>query len=96
MMWGYGLNMGWMPWAWVLAIVLLGLVAFVVVWAVTAGARPNGWRDSGTSEHSGSSEHPGQLTPRQILDMRYARGELSTDEYRERLTVLGEGGRTGE
>ena len=29
-------------------------------------------------------------TPRQILDERYAKGELTTQEYTERLTVLGE------
>ncbi len=27
--------------------------------------------------------------PRQILDERYARGELTTEEYRERLAQLG-------
>lgn len=96
MMWGYGFNMGWMPWVWVLAIVFLGLVAFLVVWAVTAGARHDGSRDRDTGTDRATSERPGQSTPRQILDMRYARGELSTDEYRERLTVLGEGDHTGE
>jgi len=30
-----------------------------------------------------------QPTPRQILDERYARGELTTEEYRERVETLG-------
>jgi putative membrane protein len=92
MMWGYGFNMGWMPWVWALTLVALGLVAFLVVWAVTAGARHDGSRD----RDSRSSGYPGPSTPRQILDMRYARGELTTDEYRERLAALGEGERNGE
>jgi putative membrane protein len=30
-----------------------------------------------------------ERTPREILDRRYARGELTTEEYQERLRVLG-------
>jgi putative membrane protein len=87
MMWGYGFNPGWMWLVWVLALVVIGLVVFVVVWAVNGRAR-----------HDSSSGRMGQLqqpsarsTSRQILDERYARGELTADEYREHLTVLGEG-----
>lgn len=87
MMWGYGFNMGWMSLLWTLAIVALGLVAFIVVWAITAGAR----RDGSRGRAWGLSEHPARSTPRQILDERYAKGELTTEEYRERLAVLGEG-----
>ncbi|MGA6093785.1 SHOCT domain-containing protein [Microbacterium sp. NPDC079356] len=28
-------------------------------------------------------------TPKQILDERYAKGELTSEEYRERLATLG-------
>jgi len=31
----------------------------------------------------------GAPSPKQILDERYARGELTTEEYRERVTTLG-------
>ena len=33
--------------------------------------------------------NPAPATPRQILDERYARGELTTEEYQERLKNLG-------
>ncbi|WP_253907990.1 SHOCT domain-containing protein [Arthrobacter sp. H20] len=33
----------------------------------------------------------GATPARRILDERYAKGELSTEEYRERLEVLGDG-----
>ncbi|MBA4103835.1 MAG: hypothetical protein C0488_16640, partial [Arthrobacter sp.] len=33
----------------------------------------------------------GRTRAQQILDERFARGELSEEEYRERLRVLGEG-----
>ena len=35
----------------------------------------------------------GPRRSREILEERYARGEISTEEYRERLRTLDEGGR---
>lgn len=87
MMWGYGFNTGWMSLLWILAVIALGLVAFMVIWAVTAGVRHDGSR----GRAGGFSERPVRSTPRQILDERYAKGELTTEEYRERLAVLSEG-----
>ena len=46
----------------------------LVVWAV-AGFRP------------GSDQS--QRTPRQLLDERYARGEIDDEEYQKRRVVLG-------
>lgn len=75
--WGHmdGWGGGWM-WLWTLAVVVL-VVAFLV-WLVRAGA--------------GSSQGPPADDPerraREILAERYARGELSTEEYRERLSQL--------
>ena len=86
MMWGYGFNPGWMWLLWVLALVVIGLIVFVVVWAVNDGAKrefPSG--------HAGHSQPPpARSTSRQILDERYAKGELTAEEYREHLRVLGE------
>lgn len=87
MMWGYGFNTGWMSLLWALAVIALGLVAFLVIWAATAGVR----RDGSRGRAGEPSEYPVRSTPRQILDERYAKGELTTEEYRERLAVLGEG-----
>jgi putative membrane protein len=57
-------------------IVLLLWVALVatVVWFVARSARPR--------------ERSGVERAREVLAERYARGELTTDEYRERLEQL--------
>jgi putative membrane protein len=71
---------GWGPgggWAWLWGpIVLLLWVALVatVVWFVARSARPR--------------ERSGLERAREVLAERYARGELTTDEYRERLEQL--------
>lgn len=73
-MWEYGYG-GW-GWMWLVgAVVLAGIVALVVV-LIRSSMAP---RSSGAATS----------TPRQILDERYARGELTTEEYRERVEVLG-------
>jgi putative membrane protein len=86
MMWGYGFNMGWMWLFGLLALAGLVLLVIVIVWVTGGGIKRNDARGvvplvSNVGARSAS---------RQILDERYARGELTTDEYRERLTVLGE------
>jgi putative membrane protein len=81
MMWGDGYLMGW--WWWIgggLVVLLIVVVVVVLVVATTRSARaPLGMPPSGP-------------TPRQILDERYAKGELTTEEYQERIRVLGSGG----
>jgi putative membrane protein len=88
MMFGYGFGMGWM-WLWgLLALVGLLILIFVIVRVTTGGFKRN--ETSGTLPTiAGAAE---KRTPRQILEERYAKGELSTEEYRERLSVLGEDG----
>lgn len=87
-MFGYGLDMGWM-WLWgLLAVAGLVLLIFVIVRLITSGIKRND--TSGTSP--GVAGAVGKSTARQILDERYANGELTTEEYRERLSVLGEDG----
>lgn len=78
-MFGHGYPMGWV-WLWVLLIIIgLLVLAFVIVRVATGGVK----RDS-------AREGAVMRTARQILDERYAKGELTTDEYRERLSVLSE------
>ena len=56
-------------------IVFWGLIIAAVVWLVRA------------LSHSRSA-HAGLETPSALLDRRFASGEISADEYRERKTVL--------
>ena len=88
MMFGNGFGMGWM-WLWGL-LALAGIVVLIlaIVWAANGGVK----------RHDASGTFPAtpdvglKPTPRQILDERYAKGELTTEEYRERVTVLSHGG----
>ena len=75
MMWGYGGG----AWMWIVGgLVLIGVVVLVVVLIRSATAGTN----------VGATPAATTSTPRQILDERFARGELTTDEYRERLETL--------
>jgi putative membrane protein len=62
-----------------------GFLWIVLIWGVIAFFvwRRRGWR----RDPSGSGEA--------VLGERYARGEITEDEYRERLRVLKESGRRG-
>ena len=78
MMWGYGYNGG--AWMWVVGgLIVVGVVVLVVALM----------RNSTAATRAGTALAPGASTPRQILDERYARGELTTEEYRERVETLG-------
>ena len=69
-----GWDGGWM-WLWGSLMMIFWVVVIgVAVWLVTRG------QDRGTRERSDR--------PREILAERYARGELDTDEYHERLEAL--------
>lgn len=78
MMWGYGYNGG--VWMWVVGgLIVVGLVVLVVALI----------RNSTAATRAGTTITAVTSTPRQILDERYARGELNTEEYRERVVTLG-------
>jgi putative membrane protein len=64
---------GWMGWS----VHLIGwvLVLGLIIWAVTYASRSGGGRVR-TS------------TAAELLDERYARGELTTEEYRERKDTM--------
>lgn len=71
----YGHGLG-IAWVWPL-ILVLGLA--VVVWALIRASRANGEQVSAASSR-----------PREILQERFARGEISEQELRERMRVLDE------
>lgn len=83
-MMGSGWGMGWMWLFWLLLILGVVLVVVVLVRAVGGGV-------TGPSEgRRGAAPQPGRSRARELLDERYARGEISTEEYRERLSALGD------
>lgn len=78
--WGHmdGWGGGWM-WLWGVAMMVLFVVA--IVWLVRAS--------SGGIGRSGGSPRDPVERAREILAERYAQGELTTEEYRERMSELG-------
>ena len=65
----------------VLALIILGIWA-LVVWLRNTRSRPE------TRTNTDVATDGGQNRAREILGERYARGELTTDEYNERLGTL--------
>ena len=89
MMMGYGYGMGWMWLFWLPLFV--GIVLLVVLAVRVLGGGISRDASADTSPGPRGGDRPlGRSRAREVLDERYARGELSTDEYRERLQVLGE------
>lgn len=77
MMSGIGMGAAWLFWL----LIVVGVVLLVVVLVrllSTRGARGSGGIPSGRSP------------ARRLLDERYARGELTSEEYQERVRTLGE------
>ncbi len=76
---------GWMgPYGWigmilslVFTVVILGGLVWLVVWAV---------RRSGTGNYSGGT--PAGMSPKEIAQMRYARGEITREQYQQLLEDL--------
>lgn len=82
MMWGYGWDMGWM-WLFV-PLTLIGIVLVVLLAVRLFGG---GVSRGGVA---GPLAAQGRSRARQILDERFAKGELTADQYREQLRVLDE------
>lgn len=85
MMWGDG--MGWM---WLFRFLLAAgvlVLVFVLVKSLTGPSRGS------RSGKDGVPTRPESDRARGILQERYARGEISAEEYRERLRILDEGNR---
>ncbi|UNK44237.1 SHOCT domain-containing protein [Arthrobacter sulfonylureivorans] len=73
-------GMGWMWIFWILLIVGLVLLIILLVRLVGGGVSGRGTRATGGSR------------AREILAERYARGDLTAEEYREGLRTLDEAG----
>ena len=86
MMWGNGYNMAW---GWPVGLLMMVAIVLLIVWAVRtfAGGTDRASQRGDTSVVSGKGE---RSQARQILDDRFAKGELDTTEYRERLKIIDE------
>ena len=86
MMWYWNGGVHW--WGWLLGALMMLAFWTLVIWGVwyllTSAGR--GW--SRPPEQPGPPAPP---APRQILDERLARGDISADEYRHLLEVMNEG-----
>jgi putative membrane protein len=81
-----GLGWGWMALMMVVMVLFWGAVIVGIVWLIR-GAASGPW----LRERSVSKE-----TPAEILDRRFAEGEISEEDYRARREVLaGRGGAVG-
>jgi putative membrane protein len=81
MMWG---NYGMSGWSWGFGgLVVIGVVILIIVFA---RRQPTSRLPAQSSAVTPAASTP---TPKQILDERYAKGELTTEEYRERIAALG-------
>lgn len=79
MMWwndGAGYGMGWGGW-------VLMVVAMIVFWGIVVVGVLALFRQSRTNRT------PTQDSPREVLDERFARGEIDAEEYRARKAILG-------
>lgn len=86
MMWGngYGYNMAW---GWPIGLLMLAAVVLLIIWAVRAFAGgPSRGGQGGDARITLAKGERSQA--RQILDDRFAKGEVNATEYRERLRVL--------
>ena len=84
----YGYGMGWG--GWLLMVIVVLLFAALVVAVVLALLRTTGGlRGSGGDASTGAASSPrGASTAQQVLDERYARGEIEEEEYLRRRSVL--------
>ena len=85
-----GYSDGWVGMIWVMffgLVITAGLVFLVIVAVRSTGGRAGNAPGSPGPSHLYGA-HPTSRA-QQILADRYARGELTTDEYEERLRVIG-------
>lgn len=76
----YGPHMdgAWMWPVMIMSTIVLVALAVAMSWALAHGARPTGLDTTAQRDRA-----------RDILDERFAKGELDTDEYRARREALG-------
>lgn len=89
MMWGYGPGWGWMVLMPVLWVLLLG----AIIWAVARLVQ--GSSDRGATRPPAIMPPTKTETAQEILDRRYASGEIDTDTYHQmRAELAGHGAGT--
>ncbi|WP_308292623.1 SHOCT domain-containing protein [Pseudarthrobacter cellobiosi] len=87
-----GFDMGGMGLAWIFWLLLIAggvMLAVVLVKAFTRNGGGNAPTDGQGPPRTGA----GPARAKEILEERYARGEISTEEYQERRRILEEDGR---
>lgn len=80
-MWNYGPNSGGNAMMWfgmIFGIIVLLIFLALIIWLITYVSRKN----------TGDSRLPESSRAVELLKERYARGEIGTEEYRERLLEL--------
>ncbi|OCX74398.1 SHOCT domain-containing protein [Acidithiobacillus thiooxidans] len=66
-----------MPWGWIFPLIFLVLMVVFMVFMMRGGM-------GGGPMCGGSHQTPGSAeTPREALDRRYARGEITREEYQQ-------------
>ena len=87
MMGWYGNGVGWAGWV-TMTLVMVSFWA-VVVFAVLAIFRGSGGSNQSGGQSSGQgSGQAGQRSPLEILQERFARGEIDAEELRTRAEIL--------
>jgi putative membrane protein len=77
----YGEHMGGIGWGWIVGLALLIAAVVLLIWAVTSMRRP-----------AGSSKDATHGTePLNILRERFARGEITKEQFEEAKRTLGYG-----
>ncbi|GAA1464602.1 SHOCT domain-containing protein [Microbacterium thalassium] len=84
---GMGFGMGW-GWGWVWAILVLVGIGLLVYVAIRLSLRPKEPREPTPPVGTGPAAGATTGSAQQILEERYARGEIDTDEFTERMRVL--------
>ena len=81
MMWGYGAGYGWF--GWLMGTILLALIVGLVVWLVTARSHPP------QGQAPMWPTQPPRPDPLDILRERFARGEITLEEFETAKRALG-------
>ncbi|WP_433229049.1 SHOCT domain-containing protein [Actinomadura formosensis] len=87
--WGHMGGNDWSGWMWLWGTIMMLLwiaVIGVAVWLVIRFAGPR--RDDSRRDETRPQDVTGTESARRILAERYARGEISSEEYDERLAKL--------
>ena len=84
MMWGYGTDLGVAGWLGMIgmAVLMIGVIV-LIVWLVSRTGVP--------ATAQGPAASPMAQDPFELLRTRFARGEITEDEYRAAKKVLEEG-----